>query len=171
MLYVFQQGQVLLHGMTVKQHEYCIGLDWMNDTKKDADQKLYVCNDATVMSTHKYHSIRYTILPICMYHYDMSDKHTKLHHRNWLFALIQFRYANVCAISDHHISHLWMHSVATKFEWEMFVVLFGHVGIRLHIVVGSSAQQFKLHATIAVRLCRISRLFYSVLSISLVECH
>lgn len=49
--------------MIVTHRKYCIEAS-LNDDTNDVDLKLLVCNDAV----HKpnYHSIRYTILPICM---------------------------------------------------------------------------------------------------------
>lgn len=82
---------------------------------------------------------------------------------------VHFRYADVSIFSDHHFDRLWMHSNATKFKWKMFIVLFGDAGIRLYIVVRSSTQQFELYATIAMRFSWISRLFYTVFSISMAE--
>lgn len=154
--YRFQQGQVSLDDTNVTQHEYCIEGNW-NDATNDVDLKLLVCSDAAVMYTHNYHSIRYTVLPICMYcvYLEMCDAHIELHQINSAFVSFFpcpfiFRYVDVCTLSDCHINHLWLHSNATKFEWEMFVMLFGHIGIRLYAAVGSPAQQFELHAAIAM---------------------
>lgn len=66
MFYRFQQGQVLLRGMSVIQHEYCIEVN-SNNATNNTELKLLVCNDAMVMLTRNYHSIRYTVLPICMF--------------------------------------------------------------------------------------------------------
>ena len=56
-----------------------------------------------------------------------------------LYNFIHFRYVDVGIFSNHYINYLWLHSNATKFKWEMFIVLFGNIGLWIYIVVGSSA--------------------------------
>lgn len=54
-----------MEDMNVTQDKYCVEAN-LNEDKYDVDLKLLVCNDVVAQYTPNYHSIRYTILPICM---------------------------------------------------------------------------------------------------------
>lgn len=56
------------------QDKYCFEADLNDDTT--VDLKLLVCNDA--VHTPNYHSIRYTILPVCKYQPRTKIRHNVL---------------------------------------------------------------------------------------------